>query len=132
MDAVEFMREWTRMCEKHSEEWAGCSEECPMYSAVKSWAENLGIRVSEDWCLSWVRENPETAVTVVEKWAAEHPVVTNAQKFEEVFGRKIDRYSDKLPAVCPPDRHGCSISNTCGKCAAWWDEPYVEPKEAEE
>ena len=90
MDAVEYLKEKMRMCDA-----TRCAE-----CLIGDIHNNVEIRT------------PEEAVAIVEKWAAEHPVVTNAQKFEEVFGWKIDRYFDKLPA-------------------AWWDEPYVEPKEAE-
>lgn len=53
-------------------------------------------------------KDPEQAVKAVEQWSKEHPVMTNDQKFEEVFG-------------CSP-KHGYYIPE------AWWDEPYKEPE----
>ena len=32
------------------------------------------------------RDNPAEAVCIVEEWSKAHPIQTNAQKFEEVFG----------------------------------------------
>lgn len=102
MDALTYMKERERMC--HAINRGRTDDdfclECPLGGL-------------EQDCTGLEREKPEKAIAIVEKWSAEHPVMTNAQKFEEVFGWKIDRYFDKLPA-------------------AWWDEPYVEPKEAEE
>ena len=82
------------------------------------------------------RDDPEEAVAIVEKWAAENTIKTNAQKFEEVFGSRIDRYDDGMPAVCPPDRARCKKSIDgcvdCEDCLKWWGEPYTEPKGEEE
>lgn len=54
-------------------------------------------------------KDPEQAVKAVEQWSREHPVMTNAQKFEEVFG-----------------------FNPCGRdnvpTPKWWLQPYKEPE----
>lgn len=34
---------------------------------------------------------------VVEKWSKEHPIVTNADKFKEVFGKPIGSYGTPCP-----------------------------------
>ena len=34
----------------------------------------------------WVLQHPERAEKIIMGWAAEHPLVTNRMKFEEVFG----------------------------------------------
>ena len=34
--------------------------------------------------------NSYEAIEIVEKWAKEHPIVTNAMKFKEVFGVEYD------------------------------------------
>ena len=85
MDAVEFFKEQARMC-KSFRNCANCLLrflQCQRYT--------LG-------------DHTELVVSIVEAWSKAHPVQTNAQKFEEVFG---------LPAHCQVDQH-----------AQWWDEPY--------
>ena len=42
--------------------------------------------VLNDICTVWITKNPEEAERIIMKWAAEHPIMTNARKFEEVFG----------------------------------------------
>lgn len=37
-------------------------------------------------CREFVRDYPEEAVKIVEKWGSEHPPKTNREKFEEIFG----------------------------------------------
>lgn len=34
----------------------------------------------------WVLQHPERAEKIIMEWAAEHPLVTNGEKFKEVFG----------------------------------------------
>lgn len=93
MEATEFLKEYKRMC--------SISDRC------------RGCPLSEKQCLSAslvtvTDDNIKTMIIAVERWSREHPVVTNAQKFEEVFG---------LPTHCMIDQD-----------AQWWDEPYKEPK----
>ena len=56
--------------------------------------------------------------------------MTNAEKFEEVFGVKI---SDMYPAdPCDIfDEHICTDSPSCSKCIAYnfWGKRYKKPKE---
>lgn len=67
---------------------------------------------------------------VVEQWGKEHPIVTKADKFEEVFGRR-PRPTDYTAYVCPRrvgfDVHECHEASciTCAK--AFWESEYVEP-----
>ena len=68
--------------------------------------------------------NAPVIVEIVERWGKEHPIVTNADKYEEVFGRK------------PHDKHGnyiCPRFEVCGfSCADckkdYWESEYIEPK----
>jgi hypothetical protein len=60
--------EMTRMCGHYE----GFCKECP-----------LGFAAS---CRNWVIGQPEEAEEIIMKWAAEHPLVTNEAKFEEIFG----------------------------------------------
>lgn len=61
------------------------------------------------------KNNPEEAISIVEKWSKLHPKQTNADKFKEVFGFGHQGV-------------GC---NDCKIVYGdnWWDEPYEAPKE---
>lgn len=37
-------------------------------------------------CRDWTFRNPAEAEQIIMQWAAEHPLVTNGAKFEEIFG----------------------------------------------
>ena len=79
---------------------------------------NNGTNESCGW---FTRRNPEEAIRIVEAWAADHPIQTNAQKFEEVFG--IKPHKNILGQwYCPP--HEDCTKGVCSKCREWWDEPY--------
>ena len=75
--------------------------------------------------------NAFTIMETVEKWGKEHPLVTRADKFEEVFGyMPNDPVYDNYP--CPnaigADLHSCK-SKTCANCKKeYWESEYVEPK----
>ena len=63
-----------------------------------------------------------------EKWAKEHPAITNKEKFEQIFGIKV------TPADCPPASTGrcdrfisCDAFGDCDECRKWWGEEYKEP-----
>lgn len=40
-------------------------------------------------CRDWIFNNPAETERVVTEWSAEHPIMTNRKKFEEVFGFNI-------------------------------------------
>lgn len=69
-------------------------------------------------------ENPDRAVQLVEEWSKEHAQKTNAQKFEEVFGKPV--VADEAGYRCAPWVNDCIIRE-CGECGEWWDEPYQAP-----
>ena len=75
MDAVEYLEEKQRMCDKSS-----CIH-CPLGRTYRN---------SEDSCDVFIRKSRKEAVEIVEKWSKEHPIVKNWQKFQEVFGTAID------------------------------------------
>ena len=95
MEALDFMKEAQRMCgTKH------CVE-CPIGKYINHSEDKL-----------------EEIVSAVEQWSEEHPVMTNAQKFNEVFGF--------MPAGCqtfyfiePKGPYSKTIN---------WQDPYKEPE----
>jgi len=68
-------------------------------------------------------EKLEELVSGIEQWSKEHPIITNAQKFKEVFG--LEPKSDRCPPFATNDY--CT-GRKCIDCMSWWDEPYKEPE----
>ena len=89
MELVEFMKEAGRMCTSYGIVCFGC----PVYEFRKG-----------QTCGEAMRNHPEKFVKAVEKWSNEHPIITNRQKFREVFGEN----------ACPT--------------VEWWGEEFKPPK----
>lgn len=70
MDAVKYLKERKRMCEKSK-----CFD-CPFYEKNN----HAGVI-----CMSLDGECPEEAVSAVEKWSEEHPVKTRQSEFLKMF-----------------------------------------------
>ena len=70
---VKVITEKYRMCNAHGSSCDGC----PL-SRIH--------RKSETICTLFMIKDPEEAEEIIMKWAAEHPLVTNGAKFEEIFG----------------------------------------------
>ena len=108
MDAVEYLKERARMCKQ----------------PLCDYCEFNGTGYAQ--CFRYENMHPKEHVSIVEKWSGEHPVMTNAMKFEEVFGS-----SPKAPGgakYCPPNVYCHHSPNGCEECLKWWDEPYKEPE----
>lgn len=86
MDAVEFLKEKERMCNKCS----ACSG-CPVDK------KNNGFYMD---CEDLAIENPEEFVAIVEKWSAEHPVKTRQSEFLKMFPN-ADLIRDGVVNICP-------------------------------
>lgn len=70
------MREFQRLCSERK-----CGS-CPVGNRV--------FNERESYCCIWVKDHPEEAERIVMQWAAEHPLITNAMKFYEVFGQPCE------------------------------------------
>ena len=110
MEAIEFLKEAQRLCEQSRY----CSMECPLYESCifDFMYENESSK--ETW------GRIEKAVAIIEQWSKEHPLVTNAQKFKEVFG-KIELKDYIKCRVNHMSEDETEIEILEGK---WWDEPY--------
>lgn len=93
MDVVKFYEEFDRMCKSYKE----CAE-CPMHYEQRKTSYNCRTFLSSYYAIS---------VPIVEKWSKKHPIATNWEKFQEVFGTAID------PVTATVD---------------WWSAEYKEPK----
>ena len=85
MDAVKFLKEVNRICET-----VDCPD-CPL--------DNANLCIND----TTVDGEEEKVCSIVEQWSKEHPIMTNRQKFREVFGEN----------VCPT--------------VEWWGEEYKVP-----
>ena len=92
------LAERERMCDS----FLGCMR-CPLAKAQKEFVS----------CKNWTVENPAEAERIIMQWSKEHPVMTNAMKFKEVFGYD---FQDAFGAL------GCS---------EWLDDEYEKGKRYE-
>ena len=105
MDAVEFLKEGTRMCNSYE----ACVD-CPMYPM-------------DDCCM--VRMNLKQMINIVEQWAKEHPVKTRQSEFLKMWS-DAEIGDDGLPTVAPcqlnvellqrESQINCEDRGVCDKC----------------
>lgn len=107
MDAVEFLKQFNRMCKAYNDD--GCKN-CPAYK----------YRCGEEF-----DKQEEDGVAIVEQWAKEHPVKTRQSEF-------LARYSDAeisddellsiapcqldTKLICGNDQIECESRGVCDKC----------------
>ena len=113
MDALEFLKEWRRICKKQNY----CIE-CPIYNEC-----NDKLRHRNDKTL-------EEFIETMQRWSKEHPKKTYKDVFLEVFPNAPTR-GDGTPKACVIDIFGensvdCNTSGYCGLC---WDQEYKEDKQ---
>lgn len=105
MDAVEFLKQYQRMCKSYT----SC-ESCELYSDFLS-----------SGCLD---SDPKTSVRVVEQWAQTHPQKAMIQDFFEKFPN-APKGKTGAPGVCPYDcgygDFDCEQAN--GICYNCWSRP---------
>jgi hypothetical protein len=86
MDAVKFIKERKRMCNGRP-----CAT-CPLFAVHH--LEYLPA------CNEWCMDHPEASVTVVEKWAEEHPRKTRQSEFLEQYPETtLDAFG--VITICP-------------------------------
>lgn len=94
MEALEFLKEAKRKCSSTTCEV--CRNES--YAVLCPLSE-------------YPDEEMEKLVSGVEQWSKEHPIITNAQKFKEVFGFSVeDKYTMRSDVT------------------DWLNKPYKEPE----
>lgn len=74
MKAIEFLEEYRRMCNSYIDHFM--CEGCPLKGKQ---CLGTGVRFKTD-------SEYLTIISTVEQWSKEHPIITNACKFKEVFG----------------------------------------------
>ena len=93
MDAVKFLKEEDRMCDKYKYSSEHTCSDCPCYSKRNG---------TDEICISLRKTDPEKYVEIVEKWSAEHPVKTRQSELLKAFPNAL---INKLGCVsiCPAD-----------------------------
>lgn len=120
MDAVEYLKEAMRICNTTN----GC-EECPFRNLkatfpCHAWVDSVAVDVA----------NPEKAVEIVEKWAAEHPKKTRKSEFLKMFpNARLDNDGmlnfDLKPCDIDPEYADkiCDQYSDCQDCCKeYWNE----------
>ena len=117
MEFKEFAKHYKRMCNTYH-----VCDDCPLHAEFFK-----GSISSPGKCLMASTSNPETAERIINRWADEHPIVTNWMKFREVFGRDI-RQSAGVTRLAWIS----GITNDSEKTVnEWLNAEYELPKESE-
>lgn len=107
MDAVEFLKEFGRLCAYYSTN-TDCKE-CPL--------------VRYDCCRDTKNEDV-TCAGIVEQWAKEHPVKTRQSEFLKMWP-EAEIFEDRYLNICPAliskeykddDYNCCKVELNCDKC----------------
>lgn len=95
MDAVEFLKTLSRMC--------NCEcRKCEFKKRLSGF----------ETCTVWRKTHPEEAVAIAEKWAAAHPIKTRQSVFLEQWPDARIHKEDGLPMASP-----CDLDDKlAGKC----------------
>lgn len=111
MDAVEFLKEWNRMCKNNSDSCWNCKDECEFMKNP--------FKKKDKQCWMYAMENPDEAVKFVEKWSSKHPQKTRLQDFKEKFPKSKIEYGN-YEYIC------CEAVGYCEKCRWEYDPDYCE------
>lgn len=110
MEFQEFWKSYKRMCDKHS-----TCEICPMN---RMRFDFNGI------CVKAIEKNPQQAEQIVEQWAKENQVVTNGDKFQELFGIEL-KSSERYDGYCLLAGNDGIAKDS----EEWLNQEYKEPEE---
>lgn len=116
MEAVEFIKEYRRMCKKYAYiDVCGesCSSECPLYGG---------------YCdVSYENLEADYIVSKVEQWSQAHPQKTMMQDFFEKFPNAL-KDSSGNPMVCPQalGYGDFCCDDTNHNCTMCWSRPLEE------
>lgn len=103
MDAVEFLREYARMCAKSS--CGGCA------------IRKANTEAHEVTCVGFLKKHPTTAVAVVKQWAKTHPVQTRQSEFLKQWPNAVTDNDGVISiAPCRLGEVNSSECNDAGRC----------------
>ena len=125
MEALEFLKEYNRMCTMYK----SCRR-CPLEMDK---CAGCGDEFSEKQIINIIEKT--------EQWSKEHPIITNAHKFEEVFGFNGNTVNKVKPQIgiggtkgsCGYDKCTESCGSRCfPRCPMWWNDEFKEPEHENE
>lgn len=112
MDAVKYIKEKGRMCGS--------------FTLCQGCEIDYMLKTMPGSCIDFFRENPEKAVSIVEKWSAEHPPKTRQSEFLKMYpNAKIENdvllicpnFVDvKCGSICRDTKCGVSCRVSCNTC----------------
>lgn len=111
MDAVEFLKEEDRMCDKYKYSSGHNCSDCPC-SSKRNGTDKI--------CINLRKTSLAKYVEIVEKWSAEHPVKTRQSEFLKMFPNariNSDGIIDIDPCTCDEKiEHHCEKYDSCDDC----------------
>lgn len=108
---MDMFKEYLRMCNEIN----NCNK-CPIY-----------IESSTVQCNGWMADNYDEAVSLIRKWAEEHPKKTYEQDFLEKFPN-ARKYEDGELEACVRTMYGvkCPHISSQMSCKDCWNRPMEE------
>lgn len=106
MEARKFLKEYMRMCASMP-----CSL-CELHGEQTSCLDDLDDKSSD--------KDIDTVVGAVEKWSAEHPVITNEDKMVKIFGDETVAFLETYI------RYICTDMPFKKEASAWLEEEYKD------
>lgn len=116
MDAVEFMKEYNRMCDIDGS-CGACDYRNELINQIKFIGE-----FERETCLMLTMENPEFSVEYVEQWSKEHPKKTRLQDLLKKYpNTPLNIYG--TPDFCPGSIGMVKCDNCTMTHRECWDQP---------
>lgn len=123
MEMTQYQKDLVRMWDSLRTDYKGSHNCCPIL--CEQCPLNKGACSGDGFTHTIF--NAEKAIEIVTQWAKEHPIVTNEDKFKEVWGKEPKVNGTY---ICPPVRTSLLCSKNCGECRkTFWGSEYKPPKE---
>ena len=119
MEAVEFLKEYNRMCDSECSCYA-CDYRNELINHIKFIGE-----FEHETCLMLTMENPEFSVKYVEQWSKEHPKKTRLKDFLDKYPNAPTNKQGFPNKICVINL-GHVIKECVGNCSICWNEPLEE------
>ena len=123
MDAVEFLKESSRMCEAFNDNCKS-KDGNNFYCGLRHESNK-----NEESCDEYIKNHPDKAVAIVEKWSEEHPQKTRQSELLKIFSnaRRWNNFIDLCPQMIEkfdcPQKHGMDNWKSCTECKGqYWNE----------
>lgn len=136
MEMTQYQKDFVRMLDSMRVEHKG---EATCLGVDAEECENCLLT---NFCENDICFNAEKVIEIVTQWAKEHPIVTMADKYKEVFGvepkmAEKQEHDDWAFYMCPKNAgflvnvvcEGSLFSTACVECKQkFWQSAYKEPK----